>query len=64
MVDQALITNDYGEPAIGAFARFGGSPQDVIAPWLVVQPDAQFFFAPAFSRRDAYALGVEIAVIF
>ena len=46
MVDQALITNDYGEPAIGAFARFGGSPQDVIAPWLVVQPDAQFFFAP------------------
>jgi hypothetical protein len=29
-----------------------------------VQPDAQFFFAPAFSRRDAYALGVEMAVIF
>jgi porin len=128
MVDQALITNDHGEPVIGAFASLGGSPQDVhnvidlnasagltlfgplpsrqrdvlgaavsvarftqdfrqhesvagspvghgqtvlevtyqlaVAPWLVVQPDAQLFFAPAFSRRDAYALGVEIAVIF
>ena len=38
--------------------------QVAIAPWLVVQPDAQFFFDPAFSRRDAYALGVAMAVIF
>ena len=128
MVDQALTTNDHGEPVIGAFASLGGSPQDVgnvvsinaaagltlfgpvpsrpqdvlgtavslarftqdfqqheavvgtpvghgqtvlevtyqlaIAPWLVIQPDAQFFFDPAFSRRDAYAFGVEMATIF
>ena len=128
MADQALITNDQGEPVLGAFASLGGSPQDdhnviglnasaglalfgplpsrqqdvlgaavsvarftqdfrehesvagspvgngqtvlevtyqlAVAPWLVVQPDAQFFFSPAFSRSDAYALGVEMAVIF
>jgi carbohydrate-selective porin OprB len=38
--------------------------QLAIAPWLVVQPDAQFFFDPAFSRRDAYALGVQMTTIF
>lgn len=38
--------------------------QMAIAPWLVVQPDAQFFFNPAFSRRDAYALGVQMTTIF
>src|SRR5262245_46324080 len=37
--------------------------QLAIAPWLVVQPDAQFFFDPAFSRRDAYALGGEVVPI-
>ena len=30
--------------------------QVAVAPWLVVQPDAQFFFDPAFSRRDACAI--------
>jgi hypothetical protein len=29
-----------------------------------VQPDAQFFFDPAFSRRDAYAFGLQTVVIF
>jgi porin len=38
--------------------------QVAIAPWLVVQPDAQFFFNPAFSRRDAQALGGELVAIF
>jgi len=38
--------------------------QIAIAPWLVVQPDAQFFFNPAFSRRDAQALGGEMVAIF
>ena len=38
--------------------------QVAIAPWLVVQPDAQFFFEPAFSRRNAQALGVQIVAIF
>jgi hypothetical protein len=35
-----------------------------IAPWLVVQPDAQFFFNPPFSRRDAQAIGVQVVAIF
>ena len=38
--------------------------QVAVAPWLVVQPDAQFFFDPAFSRRNAYALGVQSVIIF
>jgi porin len=38
--------------------------QIALAPWLVVQPDAQFFFDPAFSRRDSQALGGEIVAIF
>ena len=38
--------------------------QLAIAPWLVVQPDAQFFFDPAFSARAAQALGIEVVAIF
>jgi porin len=38
--------------------------QITLAPWLVVQPDAQFFFDPPFSRRDAKALGVEVVIVF
>ena len=38
--------------------------QLAIAPWLVVQPDAQFFFDPAFSARAAQAVGVEVVAIF
>jgi hypothetical protein len=29
-----------------------------------IEPDAQFFFNPAFSRRDAQALGVAVVAIF
>ncbi len=124
MVDQALVTDDHGDPVLGGFARLTGSPQDArnviginadaglalfgplptrpkdvlgialslfrftndfrrqmktfgpgqtvleltyqvaIAPWLVVQPDAQFFFEPAFSGRDAQAVGIEVVAIF
>jgi carbohydrate-selective porin OprB len=32
--------------------------QLAIAPWLVIQPDAQFFFDPAISGRNAQALGI------
>ena len=38
--------------------------QFAIAPWLVVQPDAQFFFEPAISRTNAYALGGDVVAIF
>ena len=38
--------------------------QIALAPWLVVQPDAQFFFDPAFSRRDAQAIGAQVVAIF
>jgi carbohydrate-selective porin OprB len=38
--------------------------QLAIARWLVVQPDAQFFFDPAFSARAAQAVGVEVVAIF
>jgi carbohydrate-selective porin OprB len=35
------------------------------ATWLlVVQPDAQFFFNPPFSRRDAQAIGMQVVAIF
>jgi len=128
MVDQALVTNEHGDPVIGAFASLSGSPQDArnvvsvfadaglvvfglvptrprdvlgaafsilrftsdfqeheafagtpvghgqttveltyqvaVAPWLVIQPDAQFFFDPPVSRRDAYAIGVQTVIIF
>jgi porin len=128
MIDQALITNDNGDPVVGVFARLTGSPQDklnvvglyadagitvfgplpsrpkdvlglavsvlrftddfqqqaraagtpigtgettieltyqvAITPWLVVQPDAQFFFDPALSRRDAQSIGLEFVAIF
>jgi porin len=40
------------------------SYQLAIAPWLVIQPDAQFFFDPAISGRNAQALGIQAAVIF
>jgi porin len=128
MVDQAVATNEHGDPLVGVFAAISGSPQDArnvvglyaaggialfgpipsrpkdvlglalsvlrftndfqaheeaagtpvgggetvleltyqvaIAPWLVVQPDAQFFFNPPFSRRDAQAIGVQVVAIF
>ncbi len=35
-----------------------------VAPWLIIQPDAQFFFNPSVSRRDAQALGGNIVVVF
>jgi porin len=38
--------------------------QLAVTPWLVVQPDAQFFFEAAFSGRDAQALGIEVVAIF
>ena len=38
--------------------------QVAVAPWLVIQPDAQFFFDPPVSRRDAYAIGVQTVIIF
>jgi len=38
--------------------------QVAIVPWLVVQPDAQFFFDPAFSARNAQAFGIELVAIF
>jgi len=38
--------------------------QIAVAPWLVVQPDAQFFFDPPFSRRDAQAIGAQVVAIF
>jgi porin len=65
------FTNDFQQRE-GAARTPVGSGQAVleltyqvtIAPWLVVQPDAQFFFNPAFSRRDAQALGVAVVAIF
>lgn len=38
--------------------------QIAVTPWLVIQPDAQFFFNPSSSRRDAQVLGGELAVVF
>ena len=128
MIDQTLIANERGDPALGVFARASGSPQDArnvvslyadagvavlgllpgrpndvvgaavsvlrftsdfqeqtqasgapvgsgqtvlevtyqvaLTPWLVVQPDAQFFFDPAFSSTDAQAIGAEVVAIF
>jgi porin len=65
------FTNDFqaqeqaaGTPVGGGQTVVEATYQIAIAPWLVIQPDAQFFFDPAFSRRDAQALGGEIVAIF
>jgi carbohydrate-selective porin OprB len=65
------FTNDFQQREQAAGTPVGGGQtvleltyQVTIAPWLVVQPDAQFFFNPAFSRRDAQALGVAVVAIF
>jgi porin len=65
------FTHDYQEQAQAAGAPVGGGEtvievtyQVAIAPWLVVQPDAQFFFNPSMSRRDAQSLGAEVVAIF
>ena len=65
------FTNDFQQREETAGTPVGGGQtvleltyQVTIAPWLVVQPDAQFFFNPAFSRRDAQALGVTVVAIF
>ncbi len=65
------FTQDYQQQTQAAGAPVGGGEtvievtyQVAITPWLVVQPDLQFFFNPAFSRRDAQALGAEVVAIF
>jgi porin len=65
------FTNDFQaqEQAMGTPVGDGETVLEVtyqvqIAPWLVLQPDAQFFFDPPFSRRDAQALGSELVAIF
>ncbi|MFM8412780.1 MAG: carbohydrate porin [Alphaproteobacteria bacterium] len=34
------------------------------APWLMIQPDLQYFFSPAISRRDSLLLGLQVAVSY
>jgi porin len=65
------FTNDFQQQQSAAGTPVGGGEtvlevtyQVQIAPWLVLQPDAQFFFNPASSRRDAQALGGELVAIF
>jgi porin len=65
------FTNDFQAHEVAAGTPVGGGEtvleltyQVAIAPWLVVQPDAQFFFNPPFSRRDAQAIGVQVVAIF
>lgn len=53
-----------GAPVGGGETVIEVTYQVAIAPWLVVQPDLQFFFDPAFSRRDAQAFGAEVVTIF
>ena len=53
-----------GTPVGGGETVIEVTYQIAVAPWLVVQPDAQFFFNPPFSRRDAQALGGEVSVVF
>jgi porin len=64
------FTDDY-ERRVASSAPVGGGEtvleltyQVAIAPWLVLQPDAQFFFNPSVSRRDAQSLGAELVTIF
>jgi len=53
-----------GTPVGGGETAMEVTYQINVMPWLVIQPDAQFFFNPATSRRDAQALGLEVSVIF
>ena len=65
------FTNDFqqqeemdGTPVGTGTAALEVTYQIAIAPWLVVQPDAQFFFNPSFSRRDAQAIGGQLVAMF
>ena len=65
------FTNDFQTHEDAAGTPVGGGEtvleltyQIALAPWLVVQPDAQFFFNPPFSRRDAQAIGAQVVAIF
>ncbi|MFN8643558.1 MAG: carbohydrate porin [Candidatus Binatia bacterium] len=53
-----------GTPVGGGETALELTYQINVTPWLVVQPDAQFFFDPSYSRRDAQALGCEASVVF
>lgn len=35
-----------------------------LTPWLMIQPDLQYFFSPAISRRDSLFLGLEISATY
>jgi porin len=62
------FTDDFHRRSRTTFGRgqtvLEATYQVAIAPWLVVQPDAQFFFDPAFSARNAQAVGIELVAIF
>ena len=53
-----------GTPVGGGETALEATYQIAVAPWLIVQPDAQFFFNPSTSRRNAQALGCEVSVVF
>jgi porin len=38
--------------------------QAQLTPWLMIQPDLQWFLSPAISRRDALLLGLEISATY
>jgi len=38
--------------------------QAQVTPWLMIQPDLQWFLSPAISRRDALLLGLEISATY
>jgi porin len=57
-------SQESGMPVGGGETVFEMTYQAAIAPWLVVQPDLQFFPDPPSGRPDAYALGGQLVVIF
>ncbi len=38
--------------------------QAQVTPWLMIQPDLQWFFSPAISRRDSLLLGLEVSATY
>ncbi|MBU6283423.1 carbohydrate porin, partial [bacterium] len=38
--------------------------QAQVTPWLMIQPDLQYFFSPAISRRDSLMLGLEVSATY
>lgn len=62
--DFQRAADNSGSPVGARASVFEITYQIAATPYLVIQPDAQFFFNPSQSRRNAQALGINITAVF